>query len=228
MRYIFSYFKVTGQFCPVSKFRPATSRPPHGQIGVFYMSAYPDTGLPKTSYGPHTLRVRRKSSPDTRSTAQPTTSMPPRRAWNNGDNHEYTPDRDNASKSNLQFFSKTLSFFSCSILCIRCLDEEFLKIILQIGHFVKQVSYCNIYTPMSFACDEAQENRGKYFPMKDTGHDDKGTMDGYDEAWNIVIMYCVLKICREIIKYFFSVRFKNCVAVCFSGISSWEPSKYIP
>ena len=23
---------------------------------------------------------------------------------------------------------------------------------------------------MSFACDEAEENRGKYFPVKDTGH----------------------------------------------------------
>ena len=28
----------------------------------------------------------------------------------------------------------------------------------------------HIYTIVAFACNEALENRGKYFPMNDTGH----------------------------------------------------------
>ena len=35
---------------------------------------------------------------------------------------------------------------------------------------LKQQWNKNIYTPMALAYDEAYENCGKYFPMKDTGH----------------------------------------------------------
>ena len=41
---------------------------------------------------------------------------------------------------------------------------------ISICEFVIIIIILNIYTPVSFACDEALKNRGIYFPMKDTGH----------------------------------------------------------